>query len=165
MITTRETQYTADTANKRILVKRDFDASVEQVWKAWTQPELLDQWWAPKPWKAVTMRMDFRPGGSWMYYMQGPEGERHYCRADYTNITPNQQFTGSDAFTDENGKINTDMPTMQWDVRFSPDADGTRVNVVLGFDTVEDMNKIIEMGFKEGFAAAHKNLDELLAKQ
>ena len=165
MIPVKETQYTVDAASKTIHVKREFDASVEQVWKAWTQPEYLDQWWAPKPWKAVTVSMDFRPGGAWRYYMQGPEGEKHHCRADYQAIVANKQFTGTDAFTDENGNSIKDMPVMQWDVRFSPDADGTRVNVTLTFNSEEDLNKIVEMGFKEGFAAAHQNLDELLANQ
>lgn len=164
MITTNETQYTVDTTNKKILVKRDFNASVEQVWKAWTQPAYLDQWWAPKPWKAITLSMDFRNGGTWLYYMQGPEGERHYCRADYNNILPERQYNGSDAFTDENGNVNTEFPRMEWDVKFSPETDGTRVNIELTFSSIEDLNKIVEMGFKEGFAAAHKNLDELLSQ-
>ena len=164
MIATKETIYTKDAANKKISVVREFDAPVEQVWKAWTESELLDQWWAPKPWKANTQSMDFREGGTWLYYMEGPDGTRQYCRADYETIAPNKSYTGLDAFCDENGKINTEFARMHWKVVFNKSANGTKVEVEIKFDSEADMEKIIEMGFKEGFAAAHTNLDELLAK-
>jgi len=165
MIATKETIYTKDAANKKISVVRDFDAPVEQVWRAWTESQLLDQWWAPKPWKANTQSMDFQEGGTWFYYMEGPDGSRHYCRADYETIVPNKSYTGLDAFCDENGKINTEFARMHWKVVFSKSANGTKVEVEITFTSEADMEKIIEMGFKEGFAAAHANLDELLAKQ
>lgn len=159
-----ETIYTQDRANKKIKVVREFDASVEKVWKAWTEPQLLDQWWAPKPWKAVTQSMDLRAGGRWFYYMQGPDGERHYCKVDYETVTPNKFYSGTDAFCDENGNTSTEMPSMHWDISFNSSGNTTKVEVEITFASETDFDKIIEMGFKEGFAAAHKNLDELLAK-
>ncbi|HJU46018.1 MAG TPA: SRPBCC domain-containing protein [Chitinophagaceae bacterium] len=165
MTLTKETKYTKDAANKRLTVERSFDAPVEQVWKAWTEAELLDQWWAPRPWKANTISMDFREGGRWLYYMEGPGGERHYCIADYKTIVPGESYTGLDAFTDEKGSVNTEMPRTNWKVEFTPVDTITRVNVELTFATEAELEKIIEMGFKEGFAAGHTNLDELLAKQ
>lgn len=160
---TKETIYTKDAANKKIKVVRDFDAPVEHVWRAWTEKELVDQWWAPKPWKANTQSMDFRAGGTWLYYMEGPDGSRHYCRADYETIVANKSYTGLDAFCDENGNINTEFPRMHWRVLFTSSGGGTRVEVEITFASETDLEKIIEMGFKEGFAAAHTNLDELLA--
>jgi len=164
MMATKETIISKDAVNKKLNVVREFDALVEKVWKAWTEPELLDQWWAPKPWKAITQSMDFRKGGTWLYYMEGPDGSRHYCRADYETIVPNRSFTGLDAFCDENGEINEDFPRMHWNCVFSKSANGTKIEVEITFATEADMEKIIEMGFKEGFTAAHGNLDELLAK-
>jgi uncharacterized protein YndB with AHSA1/START domain len=164
MILNKETVYTKDLATKRIKVVRQFDAPVERVWKAWTESKLLDQWWAPKPWKANTKSMDFREGGSWFYYMEGPDGSRHYCRADYESVTPNKVFVGKDAFCDESGNIIPGMPRMHWKVQFSKVTDGTRVDIELTFGSEAELEKIIEMGFKEGFAAAHNNLDELLAQ-
>src|SRR5215213_4789890 len=116
MIANKETIYTKDATNKKIKVIREFDAPVEQIWKAWTEKELLDQWWAPKPWKANTVSMDFRNGGTWLYYMEGPDGSRNYCRADYSSIVPNKCYEGLDAFTDENGNIDTEFPRMKWKV-------------------------------------------------
>ncbi|HEY6503696.1 MAG TPA: SRPBCC domain-containing protein [Chitinophagaceae bacterium] len=160
----QQTVITKDLVNRKLFVVREFDAPLEQVWKAWTDSTLLDQWWAPKPWKANTTSMDFREGGLWLYYMEGPDGSRHYCRADYNSVTPHKSFIAEDAFCDENGNINHDFPRMLWKVMFSKSGDGTKVDIEIKFATVEDLEKIIEMGFQEGFTAAHGNLDELLAK-
>lgn len=163
MIKNQETIYTQDVVSNKIKVVREFDAPVEKVWKAWTESSLLDQWWAPKPWKAVTQQMDFREGGSWLYYMLGPDGTKSYCRADFSKIVPNKSYVGDDAFCDEKGKINNDFPVMHWKVDFSKTNTGTKVEFEIAFDSQADMDKIIELGFKEGFASAHNNLDELLA--
>jgi uncharacterized protein YndB with AHSA1/START domain len=163
MMVTKETIFSKDAANKKINVVREFDAPVEQVWKAWTQPEFLDKWWAPKPWKANTKSMDFREGGRWFYYMEGPDGSRHYCIVGYKTIVPNKLFTGLDAFSDDKGNVSTDLPGMNWKVIFGAIGNATKVEVEITFDTEGDLEKIIEMGFKEGFAAAHSDLDELLA--
>jgi uncharacterized protein YndB with AHSA1/START domain len=165
MMLTKETIYSKDASNRKINVERVFDAPVEKVWKAWTQSELLDQWWAPKPWKANTQSMNFREGGTWLYYMEGPDGTRHYSKVDYKTIVPNKSFTGLDAFCDESGKTIAEMPGMDWKCVFNAEGDTTKVVIEVTFASEEAMNKIIEMGFKEGFAAAHTNLDELLAKQ
>src|SRR5687768_8096768 len=95
--------FTIDKENKKIKVEREFDAPVARVWAAWTEQELLDQWWAPKPWKARTKTMDFREGGYWLYAMVGPEGEEHWARADYKSISPLRSFSAADSFCDENG--------------------------------------------------------------
>lgn len=163
MIANKETIYSKDLANKKIKVVREFDAPVEVVWKAWTDPKILDKWWAPKPWKANTKSMDFRPGGLWQYTMEGPDGEREYCRIEYQSIVPNKFYSGKDAFCDENWNIARDMPSTVWKVEFAKSEDGTRVNVEMTFGSQADLEKIVEMGFEQGFAAAHNNLDELLA--
>ena len=158
-----QTTISKDAAARQLTVVREFQAPVEQVWKAWTEPSLLDEWWAPRPWKAITKRMDFQPGGTWLYVMAGPNGEEHWCRADFETIETEKSYTGTDAFCDENGTVLSDPPGMHWQVAFSPTAGGTRVQVVITFRSEEDMQKIVEMGFEEGFTAAHGNLDELLA--
>ena len=73
METTKNLEFIKDVTNKKVTVIRHFDAPVDHVWRAWTEVDLLDQWWAPKPWKAETKTMDFRSGGSWLYAMIGPE--------------------------------------------------------------------------------------------
>ncbi|HYG14458.1 MAG TPA: SRPBCC domain-containing protein, partial [Bacteroidia bacterium] len=69
--------FNVDKANRKIKVTREFAAPLSQVWEAWTNSQVLDQWWAPKPWKAKTKTMNFTEGGYWLYAMVGPEGEEH----------------------------------------------------------------------------------------
>lgn len=151
--------------NSTVNVTREFAASVDLVWEAWTTPEILDQWWAPKPWKTETVSMDFREGGRWLYYMQGPEGERHYCINDYKTIDVQKSFSGLDAFSDEKGNISTEMPRTLWKNEFNQTGETTTVTIVAKYDTLEDLEKIIAMGFKEGFSMALENLDDYLATQ
>lgn len=153
-----------DLANKQLRIIRQFDAPLDWVWRAWTDPKLLDQWWAPKPWKAETRSMDFSVGGYWLYSMNGPDGEQHWARADYKHIVPLESFQAADSFCDEQGRIDRDIPGMHWDVRFNPIEAKTTVEVCATFSTIADLEKIVEMGFQEGFTAAHGNLDELLGQ-
>jgi uncharacterized protein YndB with AHSA1/START domain len=164
MTTQKETSFSKDLPNKKLLIEREFDAPQDRVWKAWTDSSILDQWWAPKPWKAKTKSMDFREDGTWLYSMVGPNGEESFCRADFKTIVPQKQFVVDDAFCDENGNINSDLPSMHWEIEFSETATGTKVNIEASFDSEADLEKILEMGFKEGFAMAHGNLDALLVK-
>ncbi|MDZ7624970.1 MAG: SRPBCC domain-containing protein [Ignavibacteriaceae bacterium] len=59
--------FIVDKQNNKVKVTREFAAPLSKVWAAWTQSELLDQWWAPKPWKAKTKEMEFKEGGHWLY--------------------------------------------------------------------------------------------------
>ena len=165
MTTGNKTTLTKDPAKRKIFVVREFNAPLDQIWNAWTDSKILDSWWAPKPWKAQTKRMDFREGGSWLYCMVGPDGTQAWSKAEYTSVVPMKKFEGDDYFCDENGKKNSDMPGMHWNVRFSSAGSGTKVEVEITFSSEADLAKIIEMGFEEGFSAAHGNLDEVLARQ
>ena len=158
----KQTSISKDAANNKLIVIREFDAPLEEVWKAWTDSTLLDQWWAPKPYRAKTKMMDFREGGHWLYSMVGPDGSETYCREDFKTIIPHKSFIADDSFCDENGNITSEMPGMHWKNEFSSTGTGTKVEVEVTFDSQADMNKIIEMGFEVGFTAAHGNLDELL---
>ena len=164
MIINKETVLTKDLANKKLIVVREFDAPLDQVWRAWTESALLDQWWAPKPWKAQTKTMDFKEGGFWLYQMVGPDGTGSWCRADFKKVDAPDSFSAVDNFCDESGKVDTNFPAMYWTNVFSKTADGTTVKVEISFDTEAGLEKILELGFEEGFTAALGNLDELLAK-
>lgn len=154
-------EFNKDLKNKKIHVTKEFNAPLEEVWKSWTESKILDQWWAPKPWKAKTKKMDFRVGGSWFYSMLGPNGEETPGITNYEEIIPLKSFTGTDSFTDNNGNINSDLPTMHWKCTFEKSANSTIVNVEITFKTESDLEKILEMGFKDGFEMALNNLDEI----
>lgn len=158
------TTFDVDKSNHKIIIKRDFAAKKELVWKAWTTSEILDTWWAPKPYEAVTQTMDFTVGGFWLYYMLSPEGERHWGRADFRAIDPGNGFVTYDAFCDEEGNIDGDLPRTLWHVNFLAEGESTSMEIELEFDDLDDLEKTLEMGFQEGFTMGLSNLDEVLAK-
>ncbi|MGV3458901.1 MAG: SRPBCC family protein [Flavobacterium sp.] len=149
--------------NKTITITREFAAGVALVWKAWTTPELLDQWWGPQPWRAETKTMNFTVGGYWLYAMVSPEGDRHYARSTFTAIDIEKSFSATVAFSDENGTVNNDFPQGLWDNAFSGSNGHTTVTVIKTFDRLEDLEQNIAMGFREGFTIGLNQLDELLS--
>ncbi len=164
MNNTRVFDFSINKENNSIHVRRDFDADLALVWKSWTTAELLDQWWGPEPYHAETKSMDFREGGSWLYAMVGPKQEKHWARFDYEHIDSQKRFTGLDAFCDEAGTINKDFSRMHWENVFTEAGNRTEVNIKISIDSLETLEKILEMGFKEGFTTGLQQLDELLAK-
>jgi PhnB protein len=161
-MTKREAVFTKDFPNKTVSVVRTFDASLEKVWQAWTESEILDQWWAPKPYKAVTKKMDFREGGFWLYAMTGPEGDQQWCIENFKTITLLKLITNAVSFCDEEGVANKAFPTMHWKKAFSEGTNSTTVTVEITYDTEADMQMFIGMGMQEGFTAGLDNLDEYL---
>ncbi|KQX02898.1 SRPBCC domain-containing protein [Flavobacterium sp. Root420] len=157
--------FTVDKENSTVNVKREFNAPLADVWSAWTQPEILDQWWAPSPWKARTKSMDFKEGGRRLYAMVGPQGEEHWAIADFTSITPKSNFKYQDAFSDSEGNLNKDFPRSDWNVNFSEQGTSTIVDIAIKHKNLSDLEKIIEMGFKEGFTIAMEGLDEIFASR
>lgn len=147
---------------KSITVERSFNAPLDPVWAAWTEADVLCKWWAPRPYECVIKSLDFREGGRWLYYMQGPQGDRHWCYFDYATIRPKSYFSGSDAFCDEHGVANTIKPKVTWEAHFNASDGRTVVRVFLHFASAQDLEQIVSMGFKEGFTMGLDQLDELL---
>jgi len=154
-------QFTTDKENKQIRIERAFSAPLPSVWSAWTEEEYLDQWWAPRPWKSRTKSMDFREGGSRLYAMVGPEGDEHWALVEYLSIAELKSFTARDSFCDEQGNRDYSLPSTVWVNTFAENSGQTTVSVVMTFESLEDLEKLVEMGFKEGISAAFENLDDL----
>jgi PhnB protein len=155
--------FTVRKDERTITVERSYQAPLNTVWDAWTRAEILCKWWAPKPWKCVILSLDLRVGGQWRYYMEGPDGDRHHCHFDYTAVEPRASFAGTDGFCDVEGTPLADMPRMFWETGFEPDKGATIVRVQITFDSAGELEKIIAMGFKEGFSQGMDQLEELLA--
>ncbi|MES2573496.1 MAG: SRPBCC domain-containing protein [Bacteroidota bacterium] len=153
--------FTVNKETSTVHVKKEFDAKPDLVWDAFTKPEILDQWWAPKPWLSKTKLMEFKEGGRRIYAMVGPEGEEHWALADYTSISPKTNFRYSDAFCDEEGNVSNEVPRSDWNIDFTDKGNVTAVNIVIKYKTLTDLETIIGYGFKEGFTMAMNNLDEI----
>lgn len=155
-------EFTVNKETKTVLITAEFDAVRDLVWDAYTKAELLDQWWAPKPWTSRTKVMDFREGGRRFYAMVSPEGLERWSVQRYTSITPKTNFQFFNAFSDENE--NLELPGSDWDLDFSEENGRTTVTVEIYNESLERLERMIAMGFKEGFTATLGHLTELLAK-
>lgn len=159
-----KTKYTHVEANNQLIAERSFEAPKSRVWMCFTTAEHLDKWWGPEPYKAVTKSFDFQPGGLWKYVMSGPEGEAHYCLNIFNTIAPENSFTATDSFADENWNVNKELPTQDWEIFFTEESEMTHVKVVITFKSLEDLETIVRMGMKEGFDIGLNQLEELLTK-
>jgi uncharacterized protein YndB with AHSA1/START domain len=156
--------FEADLTAKRIYVSREFNAPIEKVWRAWTEPTLLDKWIAPKPWIAETKTWDFTPGGTWLYAMIGTEGQRHWVYAEFTTIENSSTISTTGLFCDGDGNPMAAGPKSYRDTRFSTiDGNRTKVDQVITFEEESTIKMFVENGFKEGTNSSLSNLDELLA--
>ncbi|NQD69545.1 SRPBCC domain-containing protein [Sphingobacterium shayense] len=149
--------------HKTIHISREFNAHLGLVWQAWTDPELLDRWWGPQPWRAETKTMDFREGGFWLYAMVGPEGEKHWSKTNFVSIMKEKYFSSKGGFSDENGVLNPAFPQNLWENTFIADDNKVRVEMLLTYDSIDGLEKEMDMGFKEGMTLDFEQLDELLS--
>jgi uncharacterized protein YndB with AHSA1/START domain len=155
--------FTVDKTAATVHVTREFAADLDLVWDAWTKAEILDLWWAPKPCRAQTKEMDFREGGHWRYAMIIPQNDTVWCLVDFTKIEAKSAFSAKHSFTDENGKgSNPVLPGSRWKNSFKPGAGITTVEIVIKHENPSNLEKHIELGFKEGFTMGLGNLDEYL---
>ena len=158
--------FTVDKAAKMVFITREFDADLSLVWDAFTTAEILDQWVAPKPFVAKTKFMDFKVGGRRFYAMVSPEGQERWAIQKYTSISPKTNFKTFNTFADKDE--NPELPGSDWDYTFTeqdgPDGDRvTKVSINIYNESLARMEKMIEMGFTEGFKMSMTNLENLLA--
>ena len=156
--------FKVDKSTSTVFVDKEFDAELSLVWDAFTKQEILDQWWAPKPLISKTKYMDFRVGGRRFYAMVSPDGaEIGWQIFNYTSITPKSNFKCLSVFADKDETPH--LPGANWDLTFSEHPDGyrvTKVSISIYFESLEELEKMIEMGFKEGFTVTLNELTILL---
>ena len=152
--------FTVDKTTKTVFVNKEFDADLSLVWDAFTKQEILDQWWAPKPWESKTKIMDFKVGGRRFYAMVSPEGQEHWSIQKYTSISPKTNFKYLNAFADKDE--NPELPGSDWDLNFSEQNGITKVCITIYNESLERMEKMIEMGFQGGFTMTLSYLEDLL---
>jgi len=153
-------QFIVDKQNKTVSITKEFAADLSLVWDAYTKPELLDQWWAPKPLASRTKVMDFREGGRRFYAMVSPDGQERWSVQKYTSITPKTNFKLFNAFADKDE--NLELPGSDWDLNFSEQDGKTKVSISIYNESLERLERMVEGGFREGTIAQLQNLEELL---
>ena len=163
MNTTSLFDFAVDKTTKTVLITMEFDTELSLVWDAFTKPELLDQWYAPKPWTSKTKYMDFHVGGRRFYAMVSPEGQERWAIQKYTFISPKTNFKMFNVFADKDE--NPELPGSDWNLNFSeesgPDGYRTKVSISIYNESLERLESLLE-GFKIGMAMTYENLKNLL---
>ena len=150
-----------DKASQTVTITRVFDASLEQVWNAFTTAEILDQWVAPKPFTSKTKYMDFVVGGRRFYAMIGPDGQERWILQRYIAITPMSNFKLFNTFADKDET--PEITGSEWDYTFIEYNQQTVVRIVIYNESLERMERMIEFGFKEGYTMSMENLEKVLS--
>lgn len=152
--------FIVDKTTKTVSITMEFAAELSLVWDAFTIPEILDQWYAPKPFTSRTKFMDFKVGGRRFYAMVSPEGEERWGIQEYTSITPKTNFKMYNTFADKDQ--NPELPGSDWDLNFSEHNGTTKVYISIYNESLERLERVLE-GFKMGMAMTFENLKNLLA--
>lgn len=157
-----KTKIIKDLSNNRILVQRTFDAPLKNTWRAFTESEFLEQWWAPKPYITKTKIMNFEKGGHWLYMMEGPTGDQHWAIVEFISINAMNDFEAIVHFCDAEGNKNLSLPVSTWHYQFIASGETTKVEIALHYADEAQLQRHLEMGFEAGFDMALNTLEGLL---
>ncbi len=149
-------------ADRELVLTRIFDAPPEKVFRAWTEPELIKQWFAPQPWTTPYAETDVRPGGSNLITMRSPEGEDYPNPGVYLEVVENERLVVTDAYT--RAWEPSEQPFMTLILTFEDLGGKTRYTARVLHWSVADRERHEQMGFHEGWGQCADQLAELLRR-
>ena len=152
-----------DADNLTMTVVAEFDATVERVWQIWSDPRQLERWWGPPTWPATFVSHDFVPGGKASYYMSGPEGEKAAGWWLFTDISAPKSLSFDDGFADDAGNPSPTLPVTHATAILDDVGGRTRMTIRSRFDSLEQLEQLVEMGMDEGMALALGQIDAIIA--
>jgi uncharacterized protein YndB with AHSA1/START domain len=150
----------APSSDRELVLARVIDAPREKVWRCWTEPHLVTQWFAPKPWTTPRAEMDVRPGGSSLVVMAGPDGNEFPNPGLFLDVVPNEKLVFTDAFT--SAWEPSARPFMTVVLTFEDEGSGkTRYIARVKHWTAEAREEHEKMGFHEGWGICTDQLEAL----
>jgi uncharacterized protein YndB with AHSA1/START domain len=149
-------------ADRELVLTRLINAPREKVYRAWTDPELLKQWFAPKPYTTPVVEIDVRPGGSAYFVMRGPDGKDLPNRGVYLEVVPNEKLVSTDAYV--KAWEPSEKPFMTLILTFEGEGGKTRYTARVRHWTVADREAHEKMGFHEGWGLCADQLEALVAR-
>ena len=151
-------------SGRELVLTRIINAPRERVYKAWTDPEMLKQWFAPKPWTTPAAELDVRPGGSNLIVMRGPDGPEFPNRGVYLEVVPNERLVVTDAYT--RAWEPSEKPFMTVVLTFEDAGSGkTKYTARVLHWTADDREAHEKMGFHEGWGRCTDQLEALASQR
>lgn len=155
-----ETSAAAPGSNRELLLTRVLNAPREKVYRAWTDPKLMTQWFTPPPFTTTHVETDVRPGGASLVVMRGPDGQEYPNRGVYLEVVPNERLVFTDAYTQ--AWEPSEKPFMTVILTFEDAGDGkTRYTARVRHWTSADCETHEKMGFHAGWGQATTQLEAL----
>ncbi|WP_174612724.1 SRPBCC family protein [Virgibacillus ihumii] len=164
-----ENKLTYKTEGRTLVMERMFDAPRELVFKAFSESDHLEQWWGPEGWETESRKFEFVPGGVWHYCMRCTDenqgdfyGMESWGKTIYSEINPPETIVYTDVFSDEEGNSADGMPATQVTMNFVEQEEVTKLIVHSQFESVEALQKVVDMGVVEGTDSQYRCLDDHL---
>jgi uncharacterized protein YndB with AHSA1/START domain len=152
---------TSPSTDRELVLTRLIDAPRETLYRCWTEPALMKQWFAPKPYETPVVEVDVKPGGANLIVMRGPDGQDMPNRGIYLEVVPNERLVFTDAFTE--AWQPSAKPFMTVILTFEPQGDKTLYTARVRHWTVEDREAHEKMGFHQGWGICTDQLAALAA--
>lgn len=147
-----------------LIMERSFEAPKELVFSMFTEADHIARWWGPTGWETTVYKMEVKPDGIWHYCMRSPEGEEAWGKSVYHEVDPSDRLVYTDSFSDEDGNVVEEMPTMLITTEFSAEGTGCKVVSATKFDSPEELENVIEMGAVEGMTQTYDRLEAYLTE-
>ena len=148
--------------DRELVLIRLIDAPREKVYRAFTDAELLKQWFAPLPWTITEAELDVRPGGTNRFVMRSPEGELYPNQGVYLDVVPNEKLVMTDAYTE--AWKPSEKPFMTAILTFEDEGGKTRYTARARHWSAADREAHEKMGFHEGWGQCADQLAALVAE-
>jgi uncharacterized protein YndB with AHSA1/START domain len=148
-----------------LVLEREVDVAPELIWKAWTTPELLKQWFAPKPFETPECEIDLRPGGAFRSVMRSPDGEEFDNVGCYLEVVPNERLSWTSMLGADYRPAAIDPAELQMTavVELRPNGSGgTHYRALAIHRDADDRKRHEEMGFEEGWGTVLEQLVDLV---
>ncbi|MCQ6962336.1 hypothetical protein PV02_01745 [Methanolobus chelungpuianus] len=154
-----------------LVITRTFDVPRARVWKAWTEPEEVKQWWGPKGFTSPFDRIDLRVGGSYLFGMRSPEGDDYWSTGVYREIEPPERIVATDSFADENGKVvpasyygMSEQWPLEMQATFMFEEQGGKTKLTLSYLDIDNISDTDRENMKQGWNESLDKLSQHLEK-
>lgn len=165
-----DVKVTKDLENKKLVVEFEANGPLDKVWNAYTNKDQFEKWWGPEGWETSVKEFTFAPGGRVHYGMKCVDesqgdwfGQTSWGLMEIQEVNDGESFTYLDYFSDEDGTLNTELPTLKITNTFVEENGKTKVVSTSFADSAEQIEQLINMGMIEGFSSQLKKLDILVS--
>ncbi len=158
MATTRTSDTPSADPAHDLVISRLLRAPRAALWRAWSEPEMLKQWWCPKPWTTEVRAFDFRPGGAFHTFMQGPDGGTSDNPGCFLEVLPQQRIVSTSTLT-AGWRPAAPWMAMTAVITFADEAGGTRYEATVMHPDLASKDRHEAMGFYQGWNICIDQLD------